>query len=228
MWKQVVVGAFIGVASTVVAVHSSSALEKVSDGVFRVTSDQVGDLLTLQERPDVKVLMLDQKDPRDVFDAHIRLTRDWVEAGGVLWVAGDALKSAIARGIAPFRVERFKYSRTSGKSGGELVVKGASQRLVIHEHQLTNAVDQLYLVATEKFDGTAGTQPLVEMTDTKGHHGLVLLAIPVGQGLLVLDGTSRKGQLSRQPNSLKQDGVWSSYDWNKMATNATSYVKLPS
>ena len=235
MLKKIVLGAVLGAVLMVVAISSSFALTKVSDGVFRLKSDQMDDLVGLENMPEVEVLLLEEKSPKAVSDSHIKLTRTWVEAGGVLWVTGDALESPIARGIAPFRVTRFDYKRTStGNRGGELIVKDASPRLIIHDHALTDAVTQLYLFARYKFDGTQNAEPLVEMTDTQGNHGLVIEAIPVGKGFLVLDGTARKARMlfgrlpgfdPARPNSLEQDGTWSSYDWDRMTANALAYAQ---
>ena len=70
-----------------------------------------------------------------------------------------------------------------------------------------------------------------ELVDTEqGNHGLVLVAVPIGRGLVVLDETARSrrrlpfGRLPGfdpdHPNALKQDGVWRNYDWPELLTNA--------
>jgi hypothetical protein len=79
------------------------------------------------------------------------------------------------------------------------------------------------------FDGTRNALPILEMTDSKGYHGLVIAALPIGKGLLVLDGTSRQQRRyfhripdfsGKHPNAVKQGKSWNSYDWAKLMENA--------
>jgi hypothetical protein len=110
------------------------------------------------------------------------------------------------------------------------VVRGESPRLVIHDLPLTRDVQQLYLFPRHRMNGTKDVLPIVEMTDEQGNQGLVLAAVSLGRGLVVLDGTARSrrrlpfGRLPGfnpdHPNSLKQDGVWRSYDWPRLLANA--------
>jgi hypothetical protein len=214
---------------------SASALEKMAEGVFRLDFDRIDDLLMLPRHPDVAVLIVEDSAPRAVSDAHIKVVRQWVESGGVVWVAGDGLESAVAGNLAPFQMSRFDYVKAStGKRGGELVVRGVSPRLRIADHALTVGVDQLYLFARHKFDGTQRAEPLVEMTDTEGNHGLVLAAVPIGHGYLVLDGTARKNRMlfgrlpgfdPKHPNRLKQDSGWNGYDWDRLQANALEHAR---
>jgi hypothetical protein len=62
----------------------------------------------------------------------------------------------------------------------------------------------------------------------------VLIALPVGRGFMILDGTARKGHLlfrrlkgfdAAHPNSLKQDSGWNSYDWDKLRVNARDHAR---
>jgi hypothetical protein len=111
----------------------------------------------------------------------------------------------------------------------ELVVRGASERLRIHDHPLTEGVEQLYVFPRYRFDGTLHAQPILEMTDTRGNHGIVIAAVPIDQGLVVLDGTARRertffGRLpefdASNPNAVRDGEGWNSYDWSRLVDNA--------
>jgi len=211
----------------------AAALEETAPGVYRIDGNAMDDLLTIESREDVKLLVLEDNKTKSISDAHMNVLRRWVESGGVLWVAGDGLDSSLAQTVAPFRVESFDFVRSSsGNRGGELIVKGLSPRMTIVDHELTAGVSQLYLFARSKFDGTDRAEPLVKMGDTEGNSGWVLVALPVGHGLMVLDGTARKkahifrrlkGFDKAHPNSLEQDSGWNSYDWDKLRSNARDH-----
>jgi hypothetical protein len=208
----------------------SSALEEIDAGIYRIDWKQIDDLLTISSRTDLNVLVLESDKTNDISDAHMKVFREWVESGGVLWVAGDGLENSLAQTVAPFRSESFNFVRSeSGHRGGELIVKGLSPRMTIADHALTAGVNQLYLFAQRKFDGTERAVPLVQMGDSAGNSGWVLVAVPVGRGFMILDGTARKGNFlfgrlkgfnADHPNSLKQDAGWNSYDWDKLRVNA--------
>lgn len=225
------------VALMILPANAVLAMDMISEGVYRVNFERVDDLLELNATPGIRLLLLDDgTKPKLVSDSHIKVLRNWVEAGGVLWVAGDGLDSSLAKEIAPYRVGNFGYKKSSNdKRGGELIVKGVTPRLVIEDHPLTEGVSQLYLFPRHRFDGTRNALPLVRMSDTRGNTGLVMAAIPLGRGLVVLDGTARKQRMyffghtpgfkEIHPNSVKQDGTWNSYDWEKLVSNAGSYVQ---
>lgn len=216
-------------------VSPASAFEEIRSGVYRSDWRTIDDLLTLRDQAKVSVLVLEDKKTKNVSDAHMRALRQWVESGGVLWVAGDGLESSLARAVARFRTEPFDFVRsTSGKRGGELIVKGLSPRMTIVDGPFTTEVSQLYLFARSKFDGTARAEPLVKMGDSEGNSGWVLAAVPIGQGFVILDGTARKGHwLFRRlkgfdedhPNSLKRDSVWDSYDWGTLQDNVRDWAR---
>ncbi len=213
----------------------AAAFEKIDPGIYRINWKTIDDLLTIRSQVDLDVLVLETKKTRSISDAHLKLLREWVESGGVLWVAGDGLESSLAQTVAPFRSESFDFVRSSsGNRGGELIVKGLSPRMTIADQALTAGVNQLYLFARSKFDGTERAEPLVQMGDTAGNSGWVLAAVPVGRGYLVLDGTARnehwifrrlKGFDEDHPNSLKQDAGWNSYDWDKLRANAREHAR---
>jgi len=219
----------------VLGLTPSWALEEVRSGVFRIDVKSFDELLTLGDRTDLSVLVLDDSRTKSVSDVHTVALREWVESGGVLWVAGDGLDSSLAQTVAPFRIESFNYVRSaSGKRGGELIVKGSSPRMVIADNSFTKDVNQLYLFARSKFDGTARAEPLVQMGDTQGNSGWVLTAVSVGRGFMLLDGTARKerrlfGRLkgfdSDHPNSLKQESGWNSYDWTRLQDNVRDHAR---
>ena len=225
---------FVGVMAMLGA-SPSAAFEEVSPGTYRIDKKTIDDLLTISSRPDLNVLLLEDGKMSNVSDAHMNLLRQWVESGGVLWVAGDGLESALAQTVAPFRVAPFDFVRSSsGKRGGELIVKGLSPRMTIADHALTTGVSQLYLFARSKFDGTDRAELLVQMGDTAGNSGWVMVAVPVGRGLMILDGTARKerwlfrklkGFDKDHPNSLKQDSGWNNYDWDKILVNARDHAR---
>ena len=208
----------------------SSAFEEIDTGIYRIDWKTIDDLLTIGDRSDLNVLVLEDNKTKSISDAHMKVLREWVESGGVLWVAGDGLESSLAQTVTPFRSASFDFVRSSsGNRGGELIVKGLSPRMTIADHALTAGVSQLYLFAQSKFDGTDRAVPLVQMGDTAGNSGWVLVAVPVGRGFMILDGTARKGNFlfrrlkgfnADHPNSLKQEAGWNSYDWDKLRVNA--------
>jgi len=213
----------------------SAALEEITPGIYRIDWKTMDDLLTIGGRADLDVLVLEDNKTKGISDAHTSLLRQWVESGGVLWVAGDGLENSLAQTVAPFRFESFDFVRSSsGNRGGELIVKGLSPRMTIADHELTSGVNQLYLFAQSKFDGTERAEPLVKMGDTAGNSGWVLVALPVGRGLVILDGTARekhglfrrlKGFDAAHPNSLEQESGWNSYDWDQLRVNARDHAR---
>ena len=234
MKRRILGSVLFGCALTLLGAFSTAAFEVIDPGIYRIDWKTIDDLLTISGRDDLDVLVLEDNEMRDISDAHMKVLRQWVESGGVLWVAGDGLESSLAQTVAPFRFEAFDFVRSSsGRRGGELIVKGLSSRMTIADHELTAGVSQLYLFARSKFDGTAQAEPLVQMGDTAGNSGWVLAAVPVGRGYLVLDGTARKDRLFRglkgfdkkHPNSLKQDSGRNSYDWDKLRVNAREHAR---
>ncbi len=213
----------------------AAAFEEIGPGIHRIDGKTIDDLLTIRSHPDLDVLVLEDNKTRSISDAHMKLLRQWVESGGVLWVAGDGLESSLAQTVAPFRFESFDFVRSSsGNRGGELIIKGLSPRMTIADHALTAGVSQLYLFARSKFDGTERAEPLVQMGDTAGNSGWVLVAVPVGRGFMILDGTARKGHWlfrrlkgfdASHLNSLKQDSGWNSYDWDTLRVNARDHAR---
>lgn len=214
---------------------SAFALEELRPGVYRSEWRTIDDLLTLGDQAKLNVLVLEDDKTKGVSDAHITVLRRWVESGGVLWVAGDGLKSSLAQAVAPFNSDSFDFVRSaSGKRGGELIVRGLSPRMTIVDGPFTAGVNQLYLFARSRFDGTAQAEPLVKMGDTEGNSGWVLVAVPIGRGYMILDGTARKNHwLFRKlkgfdedhPNSLEQNSVWNSYDWGTLQDNVRDWAR---
>jgi hypothetical protein len=206
------------------------AAAQAADGVYRLPKDQVDQLLALDKLPGLRVLVIDQNVPTKFSEAHSQSVRTWLERGGVVWVEGKGVESQLVAQVAPFDVRDYEYQKSGkGGTGGELVVRGGSPNLVIGDHPLTNGVQQLYVFARRSFDGTRNALPILEMTDSKGHHGLVIAALPIGQGLLVLDGTSRQQRRvlhripdfsEKHPNAVKQGKTWNSYDWAHLMENA--------
>ena len=234
MKKRILVPAlFVGVLAMLGA-SPSAALEMIDRGIYRIDWKTIDDLLAIRSHADLNVLVLEDNKTKSISDAHMKLLRQWVESGGVLWVAGDGLESSLAQTVAPFRSESFDFVRSSsGNRGGELIVKGVSPRMTIADHALTNDVSQLYLFARSKFDGTERAEPLVQMGDSAGNSGWVLAAVQVGRGYMILDGTARKerwlfrrlkGFDKAHLNSLKQDSGWNSYDWDTLQVNARDHA----
>jgi hypothetical protein len=222
-------------ALSMLGASPSSALEPIEPGIFRIDWKSIDDLLNIGSQPDLNILLLEDNNTKNISDAHMKLLRQWVESGGFLWVAGDGLKSSLAQTIAPFRSEPFDFVRSSsGHRGGELIVRGLSPRMTIADHALTTGVSRLYLFAQSRLDGTERADPLVQMGDSAGNSGWVLVAVPVGRGFMILDGTARKGRwLFRRlkgfdadhPNSLKQESAWNSYDWERLRLNALDHAR---
>lgn len=235
MKKRSLIAVLFGCALVLLGAPPTAAFEEIEPGIYRIDWKTIDDLLTIRGRDDLDVLVLEDNETRSISDAHMKLLRQWVESGGVLWVAGDGLESSLAQTVAPFRFEAFDFVRSSsGQRGGELIVKGLSPRMTIADHALTADVSRLYLFARSKFDGTAQAAPLVQMGDTAGNSGWVLVAVPVGRGYMVLDGTARKGRWlfrrlkgfdKKHPNSLKQDSGWNSYDWDTLRDNARDLAR---
>lgn len=226
----------IGLLATL-SVSPASAFEEIRPGVYRSDWETIDDLLTIGDQQEVSVLVLEDSKTKHVSDAHMTALRQWVESGGVLWVAGDGLDSSLAHAVAPFRSTSFDFVRSSsGKRGGELIVKGLSPRMTIVDGPFTAGVTQLYLFARSKFDGTERAEPLVKMGDSEGNSGWVLAAVPIGRGYVILDGTARKGRwLFRRlkgfnqdhPNSIEQNSVWNSYDWETLQDNVRDWARRP-
>ncbi len=231
--------AALGLALLLAASTPTWALTQLDAGVFKL--DALDDLLQLRGESAVSVLLIEEKvDPKLISDVHIRLVREWVQGGGVLWLAEEGLESPLATPLASFIVNEFEYKKSAtGKQGGELIVRGVSPRHVIGDSDLTLGVEQLYLYPRYRFDGTEDVTPLVTLTDTEGNHGMVLAALPVESGLIVLDGTARKkkgfvgrmfgkglaGFNPEHPNSLKQGKDWNNYDWKKIWLNAAHHAE---
>lgn len=230
MWTTALRRMATGLLLVVAGLAPAAAFDRIEKGIYRIDAEHADDLLSLTPDSDVEILVLVEKIPRELSDSHLNLTRRWVEAGGILWIASDGLYSAIGQRVAPYMVENYKYKKTStGDQGGELVVKGASARLQIGDHALTEGITQLFVFPRYKFDGTLNAASLIEMTDTRGKHGLILAAIPLGKGYLVLDGTARdehyffgrvRGFDDEHPNSQKQGKEWNRYDWPMLLENA--------
>lgn len=216
-------------------VSPASAFEEIRPGVYRSDWRTIDDLLTIGDQAELNVLVLEDNKTKGVSDAHMTVLRRWVESGGVLWVAGDGLESSLAQAVAPFRTENFDFVRsTSGKRGGELIVKGLSPRMTIVDGPFTAEVNQLYLFARSKFDGTARAEPMVKMGDSEGNSGWVLAAVPIGRGFVILDGTARKnhwlfrrlkGFDEEHPNSVEQESGWNSYDWGTLQDNVRDWAR---
>lgn len=230
MWTTALRRIAMGVFLVVAGLAPAAAFDRIEKGIFRIDAAHADDLLTLTPGSDVNILVLVEKIPGELSDSHLNLTRKWVEAGGILWIADDGLYSALGQRVAPYKVEDYKYKKTStGDQGGELVVRDASARLQIGNHPLMEGVTQVFVFPRYKFDGTLNAASLIEMTDTRGKHGLILAAIPIGKGYLVLDGTAReehylfgrvKGFDDEHPNSQQQGKEWNSYDWPMILENA--------
>lgn len=233
--RQRIVSSILFAGLALMAATPTAALEKIGEGIYRIDWKMIDNLLTIESFPELNVLVLEDNEVKSISDAHMKLVRQWVESGGVFWVAGDGLDNPLAQAIAPFRSESFDFVRSSsGNRGGELIVRGLSPRMLISDHTFTAGVNQLYLYARSKFDGTDRAEPLVQMGDTEGHSGWVMVAIPVGKGFMILDGTARenhglfrrlKGFDEAHPNGLKQDKIWNSYDWDQVRINARDYAR---
>ena len=230
MWITALRRIAMGVMLVSAGLAPAAAFDRIEKGIYRIDSEHADELLSLAPGSDVNILVLVEKIPKELSDSHLSLTRKWVEAGGILWIADDGLYSALGQRVAPYKVDDYKYKKTStGNEGGELVVKDASARLQIGNHELTEGVTQLFVFPRYKFDGTLNAVSIVEMTDTRGKHGVILAAIPIGKGFLILDGTAReehylfgrvRGFDNEHPNSQKQGKEWNTYDWPMLLDNA--------
>ena len=190
----------------------------------------------MEATPDMKVLIFSESKNKTLSDAHAKSLRSWVEKGGVIWVHGDATASPLLKLVdKDIRVQDFPFKKpTTNKEGGELIQRGASDKLIIHDHPLAEGVNRLFVNPAHKFDGTKNIQPVVEMTDNNGSHGVVIATVPVGKGYIVLDGTRASGSplmfwkraSKENPHAVKNaEGQWEDYDWDKLMENAVSLAK---
>jgi len=214
------------------------ALEKVTDGVYALEPERMDDLLELETQPDLRVLLIGKTEPKATSEVHGAALRKWIESGGVAWVWGDAAESALIKKVdANIRASNFEFKKsTTGKKGGELVAKGMSDKMIIHDTPLTEGVNELYIHPAKRYDDTRGLVPVVEMTDSEGNHGVVLGTVQLGKGAIVLDGTrssgadimfwKKHGYDKEHPHAVKQSsGEWNSYDWDRLLQNARTIVK---
>ncbi len=212
------------------------AFEKVQDGVYALNPDNPDELLEMEATPDMKVLIFSETKNKTLSEAHAQSLRKWVENGGVIWVHGDATGSPLLKLVdKDIRVEDYPFKKaTTGKEGGELIQKDVSDKLIIHDHPLAEGVNRLYVYPARKFDGTRNVQPVVEMTDKNGNHGVVIGTVPLGKGYIVLDGTRASGSPlmfwkkanKDNPHAVKNaEGDWEDYDWDKLIENAVTLAK---
>jgi len=211
----------------------SASLEPY-EGVERLEGRWSLDQL-VEDGVEASVLVVDSNlDSRDVSEVHLQKLREWIQAGGVLWVAGGGLESDFVQRLSRFDMDDFTFQKAAtGRAGGELIVRGASPRMRIHDHPLTEGVDRLYLYPRYGFGAAEGIVPLVEMTDTDGEHGVVLAARPIGEGYVVLDGTVRETRTFRRmpgfdpnhPNAELTDAGWRTYDWPMLFDNAVEVAQ---
>ncbi len=212
------------------AAASPASLVEVDRGVYLLRSGSADALLSLGQRADVKVLRLGALDREHFSESHIARLRDWVNAGGTLWVEGRAADEQLLQPLLQVNVERFDFEKTAtGDRGGELIVRNASPRIRIADDPLMTGVDQLYLYPRFRFDGTPNARPLVTMTDSGGNSGIVLAAVSLGQGTVVLDGTARESRFlfgripgfdPDHPNAVRKGDTWEAYDWPQLVRNA--------
>ncbi|MSS72516.1 MAG: hypothetical protein EXS64_13635 [Candidatus Latescibacteria bacterium] len=214
----------------------TTALGQVVEGAYRLPSDQIDQLLSLDGLPGLRVLIIDEDAPEKFSDAHSQSVKAWVERGGVVWAEGKGVETSLLSQIAPIVVKNYDYHKSgTGEKGGELVVRGGAPHLVISDHPLTEGVERLYVFPRRTFSGTRNALPILEMTDSKGNQGLVIASLSIGRGLVILDGTSRKQRRmfhkipdfdGDHPNAVKQDGSWNSYDWPRLFENAKKAAEL--
>jgi hypothetical protein len=217
--------------------NSGADSGQVVVGTYRLPSDRIDQLLLLDDLPGLRVLIIDGSAPRKFSDAHVQALREWIGRGGVVWAEGDGVETTLISQISPVVVKDYVYRKSgTGKKGGELVVRGASPNLVISDHPLTAGVQQLYVFPARTFDGTKNALPILEMTDEQGSHGVVIAALSIGNGFVVLDGTSRKqswifGRIpdfdENHPHAVRQNGSWNSYDWATLVDNARGLASVP-
>ena len=217
------------VASAPPAPTPHASLEKLEDGIYSMPPGSNDELLNMDKYGDARVVIIPGDLP-NVSDAHIAALRDWVSKGGTVWVQEPALSNAALSTLVAINQQNFKFAKTAtGKNGGELVVKDKVPRLKINDDPLTEGVEKLYVYPKYAFDGTPGLIPLLEMTDTEGHHGTVIGAVKIGEGRVVLDGTAHTegsamarlpGFSVDHPNAEQQGNQWNSYDWDKLIANA--------
>ena len=168
MKKLILCSALLMCVLAMLAAPTAAAFLKIDEGIYRIDWKTIDDLLTIPSHPEMNVLVLEDNNVKGVSDAHMKLLRDWVESGGVLWVAGEGLESALAQKVARFQFKSFKYFKSSTDDrGGELVVRAVSPRLTIADHELTAGVNQLYLFTRSSIEVTdrADECPLCDPED---------------------------------------------------------------
>jgi hypothetical protein len=219
------------------AERGQPGLRDAGEGVYVLDPAGVDALLSLEDYPDLRVLVLTGEAPATLSDAHLEFVRQWVSQGGVAWIEGPFLESTALNRIVPsVRVDEYEYHKAAtGDRGGELIVRDAIDRLEIADHPLTEGIDRLYIHPAYRFDGTMSATPIVSMTDIEGNHGIVIAAVDVGDGLVILDGTARQDRVfggmagfdADHPNAVRQGGSWNSYDWERLLENARRISSPP-
>jgi len=194
-------------------------------------------LLTLGES-EIEVILITAKlrNPKELTQAHIDGVRGWIETGGILWAEGTGLDNRLVQELVSFEMTPYKYVNSAMKPDGQVIVRSAKSRNVIHEHIVTEGVETLFIVPTVRFNGTKGMKPIVSMTDGSGQYGVVITSIPIGSGFVVLDGTARKdrgpayGRITgfdpAYPNTRTENGTPNSYDWSLLQQNALSFASV--
>lgn len=231
--------ALAGTAVALVATPAAGSVNIVGDpGVVTLDAARVDDLLSLTGDTSTHLLIVPVKvEGKKITQEHVTETRRWLESGGVIWAEGDGLNSRLVRALAEPKVASYKFrSPTTGHPGGEMIIRKKSARFSIRDHALTEGVNQLYIIPSERLNGTKGAIALVEMTDALGEYGAVISAIPVGQGFIVLDGTARKNRPptkgrvlefdKNHPNAKKEGSNWNSFDWDLLKANAIAHARL--
>ena len=224
-------------ALLLLAASPALAFQQVTEGMYRVEPERPDDLLLLDDTTAVRVIVFSGEDASSLSQVHMTKLRDWIARGGVLWAEGRGLSSGLVEAFIPIENRTFAFHKDSGDSAGELIVKGALPQHVIHDHPLTQGVDQLYLYPQRDFTGTPKLQPLVEMTNPEGERGVILGAVPYGKGWIVLDGTARetrrawwpfgrsKGFDEDHPNAVRLGERWNAYDWDRLLRNTAQLAQ---
>ena len=225
-------------ACALLAVSPALAFQLVNEGMYRIDLERPDDLLLMNDIQEVHVLVLSTEDTAAISDVHLVALRDWVAKGGALWVEGKGIGSGVVGSLIGVEARPFDVYKTTGdRNGGELIVKGALPQHVIHDHVLTQGVTRLYLYPRYDFTGTPKLEPLVEMTNPEGDHGVILGAVPYGKGWIVLDGTARgqgrawwpfgrsRGFDPDHPNAVRLGEQWNSYDWDRLQAATVRQVE---
>ena len=146
----------VGISKANSRTNSSSVPQYSQDHVIQdFNFNKVDDLLDLGAKG-IRMIVFRRLGGEEISSAHLARFRQWVEAGGVGYIAGVACHGALLEKldiVTPtwFRIavketgEVFQTGQNSSSCLGELVVRGAVPYAAMANHKVTEGVSKLYV-----------------------------------------------------------------------------------